>query len=152
MLLAQLFVRDPKHRLGGRKQDVPLIKAHPFFGALLWEQLHAKQLTSPLRAPIEAVLASRAVGGHRPKRALLNSADQDIAPSLTLTLTTLTLTLHVHPNKAVSFKDFDRLGLGLGLGWLGLSRAIARGTSEPRPPPPRVKVRVVHVRTLGWLR
>ena len=28
MLLAQLFVRDPKHRLGARKQDVPLIKAH----------------------------------------------------------------------------------------------------------------------------
>ena len=29
MLLSQLFVRDPKHRLGARKQDVPLIKARP---------------------------------------------------------------------------------------------------------------------------
>jgi len=37
-------------------------------------------MTSPLRAPIEAMLASRAVGSHRPKHAL-NSVDQDMAPS-----------------------------------------------------------------------
>lgn len=57
-----------------------LLKAHPFFGRINWERLHAKQMTSPLRAPIEAMLASRAVGGHKPKHAL-NSADQDMAPS-----------------------------------------------------------------------
>ena len=98
---------------------MPLIKAHPFFGALLWEQLHAKQLTSPLRAPIEAVLASRAVGGHRPKRALLNSADQDMAPSRTLTLTPpLPLTL-TRPGYGTILSLAAALGTRAGLGLRG---------------------------------
>ena len=80
MLLSQLFVRDPKHRLGARKQDMGLLKAHPFFGRLNWERLYAKQLPSPLRHSVEALIHSRANGGSRPKHAL-NSADQDMAAS-----------------------------------------------------------------------
>ena len=38
MLLSQLFVRDPKHRLGARRADLPLLKAHSFFGRLNWER------------------------------------------------------------------------------------------------------------------
>ena len=81
MLLSQLFVRDPKHRLGARRQDMPLLKAHPFFGRMNWERLYAKQLPSPLRHSVEALMQSRALGANgRPKHAL-NSADQDMAPS-----------------------------------------------------------------------
>jgi hypothetical protein len=80
MLLSQLFVRDPKHRLGARRQDLALLKAHPFFGRLHWERLYAKQLPSPLRHAVESLPQSRALGSTRPKHAL-NSVDQDMAPS-----------------------------------------------------------------------
>jgi len=80
MLLSQLFVRDPKHRLGARRQDMALLKAHPFFGRLNWERLYAKQLPSPLRHSVEALMHSRANGNSQRKHAL-NSTDQDMAPS-----------------------------------------------------------------------
>ena len=78
MLLSQLLVREPRLRLGARKQDVAIMKAHPFFGRLDWEKLLARQLPSPLKHSVEAVSHQRAV---RPTRHPLNTLDRELAPS-----------------------------------------------------------------------
>jgi serine/threonine protein kinase len=78
MLLQQLLVREPKLRLGARKQDVAIMKAHPFFGRLDWDQLLARQLPSPLKQSVEVVVEARA---HRAQRHPLPTADHEMAPS-----------------------------------------------------------------------
>ena len=81
MLLSQLFVRDPKHRLGARRADLPLLKAHSFFGRLNWERLYAKQLPSPLKHSVEMLVQARAAAGARGRHGLHTADHQDMAPS-----------------------------------------------------------------------
>lgn len=78
MLLSQLLVRDPKQRLGSRRQDVPIMKSHPFFGRLNWDELLAKTLPSPLLPSVEMVAAARQAKAHRQH---LDTVDREMVPS-----------------------------------------------------------------------
>ena len=78
MLLSQLLVRDPRLRLGSRKQDVVIMKAHPFFGRLDWEKLLKKELPSPLKQSVEVVAQARA---GRAMRHPIPTNDAEMAPS-----------------------------------------------------------------------
>ena len=78
MLLQQLIVREPKLRLGARKQDVTIMKQHPFFGRLDWERLLNRQLPSPLKQSVEVVAQHRA---GRAQRHPMATADREFAPS-----------------------------------------------------------------------
>lgn len=78
MLLQQLIVREPKLRLGARRQDVAIMKAHPFFGRLDWDRLLAKQLPSPLKQSVEAIAQSRL---QKASRNPIPTVDGEFAPS-----------------------------------------------------------------------
>jgi len=78
MLLSQLLVREPRLRLGARRQDIAIMKAHPFFGRLDWDRLLARALPSPLKQSVEVVAQARA---GRPARHPLNTLDRELAPS-----------------------------------------------------------------------
>ena len=78
MLLQQLIVREPKLRLGARRQDVAIMKAHPFFGRLDWDRLLAKQLPSPLKQSVEVVVQSRL---QKASRNPIPTVDGEFAPS-----------------------------------------------------------------------
>jgi len=43
-LLAGLLAKDPKKRLGGGKDDVKEIQAHPFFASINWSDLVLKKV------------------------------------------------------------------------------------------------------------
>jgi len=43
-LLAGLLAKDPKKRLGGGKDDVKEIQAHPFFASINWTDLVLKKV------------------------------------------------------------------------------------------------------------
>ena len=78
MLLQQLIVREPKLRLGARRQDMAIMKAHPFFGRLDWERLLKRQLPSPLKQSVQVVAQSRNGSSERHPLAI---GDHELAPS-----------------------------------------------------------------------
>jgi len=78
MILNQLLVRDPKLRLGARRQDVAIMKAHPFFSRLDWEKLLAKEMPSPLLQSVEMVAHARQ---QKLQRQQLDQSDQELVPS-----------------------------------------------------------------------
>ncbi|KAL3910224.1 MAG: hypothetical protein SGPRY_009137, partial [Prymnesium sp.] len=90
MVLSQLLVRDPKLRLGARKQDVATIKApvsllqlnwmqaHPFFNRLDWDKLLARQIPSPLLQSVEMIAQSRQ---QKSLRQRLDASDTELVPS-----------------------------------------------------------------------
>ena len=80
MLLSQLLVREARLRLGARKQDVAIMKAHPFFHRLDWEKLLARELPSPLRQSVEVVSQQRAGRGGSARHPL-HTVDRELAPS-----------------------------------------------------------------------
>lgn len=78
MFLSQLLVRDPRLRLGARRSDVSIMKAHPFFGRLDWELLLRKEIPSPLVQSVELVAQARQA---KQQRQALESADHEMVPS-----------------------------------------------------------------------
>ena len=64
---------------GARKQDVAIMKAHPFFGRLDWEKLLRRELPSPLKQSVEVVSQARQQG--RSARHPVNTVDRELAPS-----------------------------------------------------------------------
>ncbi|KAH8361895.1 hypothetical protein KR200_007129 [Drosophila serrata] len=51
-LLAGLLVKDPKMRLGGGKDDVKEIQAHPFFASINWTDLVLKKIQPPFKPQV----------------------------------------------------------------------------------------------------
>ncbi|XP_016979217.1 RAC serine/threonine-protein kinase [Drosophila rhopaloa] len=51
-LLAGLLAKDPKKRLGGGKDDVNEIKAHPFFASINWTDLVLKKIPPPFKPQV----------------------------------------------------------------------------------------------------
>ena len=78
MLLSQLLVREPRLRLGARRQDIAIMRAHPFFGRLDWDKLLARQIPSPLKQSVEVIVQNRA---QRTQRHPVNTVDRELAPS-----------------------------------------------------------------------
>lgn len=77
MLLQQLLMRDPTLRLGARRQDIALMKVHPFFGRPDWDLLLRRQLASPLKHSVEMIAKGRA---HSTPRWHLGTTDRDLDP------------------------------------------------------------------------
>jgi len=78
MFLSQLLVRDPKLRLGARRHDVAIMKAHPFFARLDWEKIYALEAVSPLLQSVEIITHARQT---KLLRQHLNHSDQEMVPS-----------------------------------------------------------------------
>ncbi|KAH8268297.1 hypothetical protein KR026_004311, partial [Drosophila bipectinata] len=51
-LLAGLLAKDPKKRLGGGKDDVKEIQAHPFFASINWTDLVQKKIEPPFKPQV----------------------------------------------------------------------------------------------------
>ncbi|XP_017083530.1 RAC serine/threonine-protein kinase [Drosophila eugracilis] len=51
-LLAGLLAKDPKKRLGGGKDDVKEIQAHPFFASINWTDLVLKKIPPPFKPQV----------------------------------------------------------------------------------------------------
>ncbi|XP_016995405.1 RAC serine/threonine-protein kinase [Drosophila takahashii] len=51
-LLAGLLAKDPKKRLGGGKDDVKEIQAHPFFASINWSDLVLKKIPPPFKPQV----------------------------------------------------------------------------------------------------
>ncbi|EDW97362.2 RAC serine/threonine-protein kinase [Drosophila yakuba] len=51
-LLAGLLAKDPKERLGGGKDDVKEIQAHPFFASINWTDLLLKKIPPPFKPQV----------------------------------------------------------------------------------------------------
>lgn len=51
-LLSGLLAKVPKDRLGGGKDDVKDIQAHPFFASINWKDLENKKITPPFKPQV----------------------------------------------------------------------------------------------------
>ena len=120
MLLSQLLVREPRLRLGARKQDVAIMKAHPFFGRLDWEKLLRRELPSPLKQSVEVVSQARQQG--RSARHPVNTVDRELAPS------------YLSRQSSALVQDWDYVAPGGGgVAAAAQQAAAARPASPPRP-------------------